>query len=485
MILPQFSPNSWIDRRKFLGHRHIFMNLANCIAIVLAAGQGTRMKSSRPKVLHQVAHRSMLSHVLAAANGAGVTRHVVVLGPDMDDVKADVSVAAASQDCDTDFAIQQKRLGTGDAVKAARDSVADHSGPAIILLGDTPLLRSETVSDMASNLGEADIVVLGFRPDDPAGYGRMLLDEAGLLQAIVEHKDASAEERQTDLCFSGLMAFSAVAHLKLLDQLTTDNAQGEYYLTDIVALAKKAGLRVAKAECDEADVMGVNSRADLARAETVMQDRLRQRAMDGGVTMQDPKSVYLAYDTEIAADVALEPNVVFGPGVKISSGATIRGFSHLESATIGKGAQIGPYARLRPGAQIGEGAKVGNFVEIKKSEIGVRAKVNHLSYIGDATIGANANIGAGTITCNYDGFNKWQTVIGEGAFIGSNSALVAPVTIDDGVIVGSGSVVTNDVEKDALVVARGRQEVKAGWATRFRERAAKIKQAKQKARATG
>lgn len=457
------------------------MKLANSIAVVLAAGQGTRMKSSLPKVLHKVAHRSMLSHVLSAANGAGVRRHVVVLGPDMSDVEADVQALAADEGSDTRFALQTQRLGTGDAVKAARDAVSDHQGPAIVLLGDTPLLRSQTVSDMASGLDEADIVVLGFRPNDPTGYGRMMLDEAGFLKAIVEHKDASEEERQTNLCFSGLMAFSSVSHLQLLDQLTTDNAQGEYYLTDIVALAKKAGLKVAKAECDEKDVMGVNSRVDLAKAEAVMQARLRQGAMESGVTMQDPASVYMAHDTDIAADVELEPHVVFGTGVVVEAGAYIRSFSHLEGTVIGSGAQIGPYARLRPGAQIGDGAKVGNFVEIKKADIGNGAKVNHLSYIGDATIGAKANIGAGTITCNYDGFNKWQTVIGEGAFVGSNSALVAPVKIDDGAIVGSGSVVTMDVEKDALVVARARQEIKSGWATRFRERAAKIKQAAVKA----
>ncbi|VAW13054.1 N-acetylglucosamine-1-phosphate uridyltransferase / Glucosamine-1-phosphate N-acetyltransferase [hydrothermal vent metagenome] len=445
------------------------MTLSDSIAIVLAAGMGTRMKSSRPKVMHEVAHRPMLAHVLRAAHQAGLSRRIVVIGLDMDEV----GEAVGDIPGETSFAIQTERRGTGHAVMAARQALDGHRGTVFILFGDTPLLRAETITAMASGLSGADISVLGFRPLDPSGYGRLLLDADGGLEAIVEHKDATEHQRRTDFCWSGLMAFSAARHLDLLDRLTTDNAQGEYYLTAIVEIARKTGLRVAAVECDAEDVMGVNSRAELAKAEALMQDRLRVRAMAAGVTMADPASVYLAHDTELGADVVLEPGIVFGPGVTVGEGAHIRAFSHLEGARIGAGAAVGPYARLRPGANIGAGAKIGNFVEVKKSDIGANAKVSHLSYIGDAEIGARANIGAGTITCNYDGFNKWRTVIGEGAFIGSNSALVAPVRIGRSAFVASGSVVTADVEDDALVLGRARQEVKLGWAARFRAKFAK------------
>ena len=447
------------------------MTLRDSIAIVLGAGLGTRMKSARPKVLHRVAHLPMLNYVLIAARKAGLERRILVIGPDMDEV------AGVSDDIpgETTIAIQKARRGTGDAVMAARPALNGHEGPVFVLFGDMPLLRPETITAMAAGLKDADLSVLGFRPDDPTGLGRMLLDPSGALKSIVEHKDATAEERRTNLCFSGLMAFGAARHLDLLDRLTDDNAQGEFYLTAIVEIARKAGLRVAAAECDPGDVMGPNSRAELARAEALMQSRLRARAMDAGVTMADPASVYLAHDTEFGADVTLEPGIVFGPGVTVGEGATIRAFSHLEGADIAPGAVVGPYARLRPGARIGAHAKIGNFVEVKKSDIGAHAKVSHLSYIGDTEIGARANIGAGTITCNYDGANKWRTVIGEGAFVGSNSALVAPVRIGEGAFVASGSVVTADVEDDALVLGRARQQVKPGWAARFRDKYAKPK----------
>jgi len=447
------------------------MSQSDSIAIVLAAGSGTRMKSSRPKVVHKIAHRPMIAHVLAAAQNSRLCTRILVIGPDMDEVMD----AARDIPGEDRAVIQTERRGTGHAVMTARQALDGHEGAVFVLYGDSPLLRAQTLNAMASGLKEADIAVLGYRPPDPAGLGRMICDDEGRLQGIVEHKDATDAQLKIDFCFSGMMAFSAARHLDLLDRLTTDNAQGEYYLTEIVQIANKAGLRVAAVGCDADDVMGVNSRAELAGAEAMMQDRLRARAMEQGVTMADPNSVYFAYDTALGVDVVLEPGIFFGPGVTVGDGAHIRAFSHLENARIGAGAVIGPYARLRPGAKIGAGAKVGNFVEVKNADIGPGAKVSHLSYIGDADIGARANIGAGTITCNYDGINKWRTVVGEGAFVGSNSALVAPVRIGKGSFVASGSIVTADVQDDALVLARARQEVKPGWVSRFRARSEKLK----------
>jgi len=447
------------------------MTLSDSIAIVLAAGSGTRMKSRRPKVVHAVAHRPMIAHVLAAAQQSGLTTRIVVIGPGMDEVME----AGGEIPGENRAVIQNEQRGTGHAVMTARAALEDHEGAVFVLYGDSPLLRPQTLTAMASGLETADIAVLGYRPSDPSGLGRLICDGDGQLQAIVEHKDATDHQLEIDFCFSGMMAFSAARHLDLLDQLTTDNAQGEYYLTEIVEIAIGAGLRIAAVECDADDVMGVNSRTELAAAEAMMQRRLRARAMEQGVTMADPNSVYFAHDTVLGADVVLEPSVIFGPGVTVGDGAVIRAFSHLEDTMIGAGAAIGPYARLRPGAKIGAGAKIGNFVEVKNTDIGKGAKVNHLSYVGDADIGAGANIGAGTITCNYDGINKWRTVVGEGAFVGSNSALVAPVKIGKGSFVASGSVVTADVQDDALVLARARQEVKQGWVSRFRARAEKLK----------
>ncbi len=447
------------------------MTHSDRIAIVLAAGSGTRMKSSQPKVLHKVAHRPMIAHVLAAAQNSGLGTRILVIGPDMDEVLN----AAHNIPGETRAVIQTERRGTGHAVMTARQALDGHEGAVFVLYGDSPLLRAQTLDAMASGLDSADIAVLGYRPPDPAGLGRMICDDDGQLLEIVEHKDANEAQREIGFCFSGMIAFSTARQLDLLDQLTTDNVQGEFYLTGIVQIAKKAGLRIAAVECVPDDVMGVNSCAELAEAEAMMQCRLRARAMEQGVTMADPNSVFFAYDTVLGVDVVLEPGIFFGPGVTIGDGVHIRAFSHLENARIDAGAVVGPYARLRPGAKIGEGAKVGNFVEVKNADIGPGAKVSHLSYIGDADIGARANIGAGTITCNYDGINKWRTVVGEGAFIGSNSALVAPVRVGKGSFVASGSVVTADVQDDALVLARARQEVKPGWVSRFRARSEKLK----------
>lgn len=441
------------------------------IAIILAAGQGTRMKSDLPKVLHTVAHRSMIGHVLDAAASAGLSRRIVVTGPGMENVAKEAEDLPGK----TQYVIQKERLGTGHAVMTAREALAGHEGAVFVLFGDMPLLQAQTITAMADSLGGNDIAVLGFRPSNAAGYGRLLLDGNGALEAIREDRDATPAERQTKFCFSGLMAFASARTLALLDRIEPNNRQGEFYLTDVIEIARGEGLRIVTAEANAEDVMPANTRGELAEAEMAMQVRLRARAMAGGTTMQDPASVYMAYDTHLAADVTLEPHIVFGPKVTVESGAIIRAFSHLEACTIGQNAQIGPYARLRPGAEIGQGAKVGNFVEIKKSTVGPGAKVNHLSYIGDTKIGPRANIGAGSITCNYDGFKKWQTTIGEGAFIGSNSALVAPVRIGDGAFVATGSVVTADVEDDAMVVARARQEIKPGWAKRFRAKFAKPK----------
>lgn len=445
------------------------MNQSNDIAIVLAAGHGTRMKSSLPKVLHKVAHRTMLAHVQHAISGAGIARQVVVVAPG----QAEIEAAALAAPGAISVAIQDRQKGTGHAVMAARQAVNAQAGGAVyVVLGDAPLCRPETLALIRREIAEADLVVLGFRPPNPTGYGRLIVDDAGPL-GIAEEKDATAQQRKIGLCFSGMLAFAEARHLALLDAITPDNAQSEYYLPDVVAIARARGLRVALAEAPAVDVMGVNSRADLAVAEAEMQNRLRARALAAGVSMADPLSVYLAADTELAADVTLEPHIVFGPGVTVGKGASIKAFSHLEGASIGANAQIGPFARLRPGANIGQGAKAGNFVEIKNANVGEGAKISHLSYIGDADVGARANIGAGTITCNYDGFSKFRTEIGEAAFIGSNSSLVAPVKIGAGAYIASGSVVTSDVGTQALALARARQVEKPGWAAKFASRQAR------------
>ena len=435
------------------------------LAIILAAGEGTRMKSDRPKVLHEVAGRSMLAHVLASVTAAGVENVAVVLGPGRDDVRAEAQRLAPGAQA----FVQSERLGTAHAVLAAREAIAAGCDDLLVLFADTPLVTGPTILALREALAEgAGVAVLGFEAANPFGYGRLLRDGAGRLVAIREEKDASDEERKVTLCNAGLMAIDGGRALALLSMIGNQNAKGEYYLTDVVELARAEARDARVVVADESEVLGVNDRIQLAQAEAVAQQRLRRAAMAAGATMIAPETVFLCADTKIGRDVLIEPHVVIGRGVTIADRAVIHSFSHLEGASVGVGAAIGPFARLRPGAVLSEKAKVGNFCEIKNANVARGAKVNHLTYIGDAEIGPNANIGAGTITCNYDGFLKYRTVIGENAFIGSNSSLVAPVTIGAGAYVGSGSVVTKDVAPDALAVARGRQIEKAGWAAAFR-----------------
>ena len=447
------------------------------LAIVLAAGEGTRMKSDKAKVLHAVAGRSMLAHVLASVAAANVSDVAVVVGPGREDVRAEAHRLAPHAQVFT----QIERLGTAHAVLAAGEAIRAGYDDLIVLFADTPLVTGETIRNMRNALAAgAGVAALGFIAENPFGYGRLLQDDASRLIAIREEKDASEAERAIRLCNAGLMAIDGRRALEFLARIDAQNAKGEYYLTDIVEIVRSAGLETRVVVASESEVLGVNDRIQLAEAEAVLQTRLRRAAMTGGVTMIAPETVYLSHDTVLGRDVVIEPHVFFGPGVCVGDGATIHAFSHLEGAQVGPGASIGPYARLRPGAKLGENARIGNFVELKNAEIAAGAKVNHLSYIGDADIGANANIGAGTITCNYDGFFKYRTVIGANAFIGSNSALVAPVTIGAGAYVGSGSVVTRDVAADALAVARGRQMEKSSWANAFRaSQAAKKQKAKK------
>ena len=434
------------------------------LTIVLAAGEGVRMRSALPKVLHEIAGRSMLAHVLLAIRESGAGDIAVVVGPNRDDVAAEAAKAVPA----AAIFIQRERFGTAHAVLAAREAIARGYDDILITYADAPLIQGATLAAMRRGLAEGDgLVALGFAPADPTGYGR-LVEVDGRLVAIREHKDASAEERAARLCNAGPIALRGADALGLLEAVTPNNAQNEYYLTDVVEIAVARGLLARAIEADETEVMGVNDRAQLAAAESALQARLRRRAMIEGATLVAPETVFLSFDTIIGRDVVIEPHVVIGRGVKIEDGAVIHAFSHLEGARIASGASIGPFARLRPGAEVAARARVGNFVEVKQATIEEGAKVNHLSYIGDARVGANANVGAGTITCNYDGFSKHKTDIGAGAFIGSNSALVAPVKIGDGAYVGSGSVITKDVEAGALAVARGRQEARAGWAKAFR-----------------
>jgi len=424
------------------------------------------MKSDLPKVLHRVANRPMISHLLDALSAISSERTVVVVAPGMTQLVDAVAPA--------DTAVQTEALGTGHAVLAARDQMQDFTGDVLVLFGDTPLLTAETMQDMLTARRAAEnpaVVVLGFRPDDPAEYGRLVTAADGGLEAIVEFKDASDAQREIGLCNAGIMAIDGNHLFALLDAVGNDNANGEYYLTDIVELARDRGLRCAVVEAaDPVEVMGVNSRAQLAEAEAAMQARLRDRAMTGGVTMTDPETVWLSADTKIGRDVIIGPNVFFGTGVTIADNVEIKAFCHIDGAEVASGVSIGPFARLRPGAKLERNVHVGNFVEIKQALVEEGAKVNHLSYVGDARIGPRANVGAGTITCNYDGFFKELTDIGADAFIGSNTALVAPVKVGDGATVGAGSVITSDVEADALAVARGRQKSIAGWASTFRKR---------------
>ncbi len=435
-------------------------------AIVLAAGKGTRMKSALPKVMHAVAGRPMVLHVLDTVEAIGAERAVVVVGPDMPEV------AKAVQPYDT--AVQAKQQGTGDAVKAAKKALGEFRGTVFILYGDTPLITPETLRHMLEARTRAKpataIVVLGFRPAVPGAYGRLIVDRSGALTAIVEAKDATPAQLKVDLCNSGVMAVDGALLWELLDKVDNKNAKGEYYLTDIVALAHKRKLRCGVIEAPEEQLLGVNDRVDLAKAEAALQDRLRRAAMEGGVTMTDPSSVFLAADTRLGKDVVIGPNVVFGPGVTIGDNVEIRGFCHIEGAEVGAEAIIGPFARLRPGTKLEPKVHIGNFVECKAAWLGEGAKANHLAYVGDAEVGAKTNIGAGTITANYDGFFKHKTVIGAGVSIGSNTVLVAPVRVGDGALVGASSTITREVPADALAVTRAEQREIPGAARRYREK---------------
>ncbi|MEZ5710715.1 MAG: bifunctional UDP-N-acetylglucosamine diphosphorylase/glucosamine-1-phosphate N-acetyltransferase GlmU [Blastomonas sp.] len=442
-------------------------------AVILAAGQGTRMKSALHKVLHPIAGKPMLHHLLDKVAGLGAEKIVIVAGARREQIVE--SVAGR----DVTIAVQEEQLGTGHAVQQAQAALDGFAGDVLILYGDVPLVRTETMRAMVDRLSAADeprAVVLGFRPDNPAAYGRIIADNGGRIEKMVEYKDASAEERAVTLCNSGLMAVRAAELFILLDRIGNDNAAGEYYLPDIVMLPGQASV-VAEAEAWE--VAGVNSRAELAGVEAEWQQRRREAAMADGATLIAPETVWFAHDTLVGQDVTIEPNVVFGPGVTIADNAAILGFSHIEGASIGPGASVGPFARLRPGAVLEEKAKIGNFVEMKKARMGKGAKASHLTYLGDADIGAGANIGAGTITCNYDGYFKYQTVIGENAFIGSNSALIAPVKIGRDAIVAAGSAVSRDVGDGDLRMVRAEQLVKPGWADRFHDTMKKRKAEKK------
>lgn len=448
-------------------------------AVILAAGRGTRMKSETPKVLHPVAGLPLLGHVIRSVSAASPERLVVVVGHGGEAVSA----YAQAERADAQAVVQEPQLGTGHAAMQARAALDGFRGDVFILFGDTPLIRSETYERMRAAKAEAGatLAVLGFHATVPGGYGRLITDPDGALEAIVEAKDATPAQLAIDFCNSGVMCVEAEALFRLLGQVEPVNAQGEYYLTDLVALARAEGGRCVAVAGDEAEMLGVNSRADLATAEAAFQSRARAAAMAGGATLTAPEAVFFAHDTQIGRDVVVAPFVTFGPGVVIEDGAEIRAFSHLEGAVVRGGAQIGPYGRLRPGAEIGPEARVGNFVEVKNATLAAGAKANHLTYIGDASVGAGANVGAGTITCNYDGFLKHRTEIGAGAFIGSNTALVAPVRVGDGAIVAAGSTITEDVAADALAVGRGRQVNKPGLAAKLRARLSEMKAALKRA----
>ncbi|MGI6245935.1 MAG: bifunctional UDP-N-acetylglucosamine diphosphorylase/glucosamine-1-phosphate N-acetyltransferase GlmU [Pseudochelatococcus sp.] len=451
------SPSSGGASPSVSGHRR-------ALAVVLAAGEGTRMLSRLPKILHKIASRAIVSHVLDAIGAAEVDSIAVVVGPDRQDVAAEVHRAAPG----ASVHVQSERLGTAHAVLAARPALEAETDDVIIAFGDTPLVQPQTFDRLRAALAEgAAVAVLGFEANDPTGYGRLLLED-GELAAIREHKDATEDERAIRLCNGGIMAIAGAHALSLLERVDNDNAKGEYYLTDVVAHARAAGLRTTALIAGEEELQGINDRAQLAAAEAVIQKRLRLAALRSGVTLIAPETVFFSFDTVLGRDVVVEPHVVFGPGVTVEEGAVVHAFSHLAGAVVRAGADVGPFVRLRPGADVGTGAHVGNFVEIKNAKLGAGVKAGHLSYLGDAEIGAGTNIGAGTITCNYDGFAKHLTRIGEDAFIGSNSSLVAPVTIGDRAYTGSGSVVTREVPDDALALGRAQQVNKEGWAARVR-----------------
>jgi bifunctional UDP-N-acetylglucosamine pyrophosphorylase / glucosamine-1-phosphate N-acetyltransferase len=436
-----------------------------CLAIVLAAGEGTRMRADLAKVLHQVGGRSLLAHVLDAVRAAGVDATAVVIAPDATAVAAEARRLLP----DAETFVQAERRGTAHAVLAARSALARGADDVLVIFGDTPLVRAQTLARMREAIAKgAAVAVLGFRPRDPSGYGRLVLEGEELV-AIREELDASPRERAIALCNGGLMAFAGAQALAILDRIGNENRKGEFYLTDAVAIARAMGLKAAAIETEEDEVRGINTKAQLAETEAALQQRLRKAALDAGVTLVAPDTVFLSSDTKFGRDVVVEPFVVFGPGVTVEDKAVIRSFSHLDHAHVGKGALVGPYARLRPGAKLGADVHIGNFVEVKEATIEAGAKANHLAYIGDARLGAGANFGAGAIVCNYDGAAKHHTDIGANAFIGSNAALVAPVTIGDGAYVATGSVITQDVPADALAIGRSRQVTKENRAARLRK----------------
>ncbi|WP_297111221.1 bifunctional UDP-N-acetylglucosamine diphosphorylase/glucosamine-1-phosphate N-acetyltransferase GlmU [uncultured Devosia sp.] len=449
--------------------------MAELLSIILAAGEGTRMKSALPKVLHPVGGLPVVSHVLRTVQAFG-SKVAVVVGPNHEAVEAAVTRFEAS----AHISRQEQRLGTAHAVQQARTAYETAQGHVLVLYADTPLVTSRTIGNIVARLDDgADMVVVGFRPGDPTGYGR-LLTEGGQVRAIREHKDATEAERQIGLCNSGIIGFRGDALRSVIDRIGNQNAKGEYYLTDAVELATSDGRRVDFIEADAAELVGVDNREKLAEAEATFQQFKRKEIMAAGVTLRDPQSVWFSWDTEIGQDVTIFPNVVFGPGVRIADNVEIRAFCDIEDAVIGEGASIGPFARIRGGAELGADVHLGNFVEVKKSRIGAGTKAGHLSYLGDAEIGSRTNIGAGTITCNYDGVNKDKTIIGDNVFIGSNASLVAPVKIGDGAYTASGSVITEDVPADALALGRARQENKLGYAPKLKERALAKKAAKGK-----
>jgi bifunctional UDP-N-acetylglucosamine pyrophosphorylase/glucosamine-1-phosphate N-acetyltransferase len=452
------------------------MSKRTCLAIVLAAGEGTRMRSGQPKVLHAVAGRSLLAHVLAAVHAAGTEAAAVVVGPQADAVAEEAKRALPK----AQIFVQSQRRGTAHAVLCARAAIKKGADDILVIFGDTPLVSADTLKRLRGAIDHhASVAVLGFRPANPTGYGRLIM-KGHRLTAIREEKDASETERRIDLCNGGLMALRGDVALDILDRIDDKNAKGEFYLTDAVTIADGMALEAVALETTEDEVRGINTKAQLADAEDVLQWRLRDAAMDAGVTMVAPETVFLCADTKFGQDVTIEPNVVFGPGCVVEDNAVIHAFSHLVGAHVGKGASVGPFARLRPGAKLGARSRVGNFVEVKEAEIGEGAKANHLSYIGDGRVGDGANIGAGTIFCNYDGAAKHRTEVGKDAFIGSNSALVAPVKVGAGAYVGSGSVITENVPAGALALGRGRQVNKAGWKPKAKKAASKAAPAKKK-----
>jgi bifunctional UDP-N-acetylglucosamine pyrophosphorylase/glucosamine-1-phosphate N-acetyltransferase len=435
------------------------------LIVVLAAGKGTRMKSAVPKVMHRIAGRSMLGHTLNACQELGAETIAVVIGPDMEDVRA----AALQQVPDAHVYVQERQDGTAAAVLAAREAIANHKGDVLVQYADTPLLTTGTLERLHARLDdETGLAVLGFDASDPSGYGRLLTGADGWLQVIREDKDASDDERRITLCNSGVMAFRLDNLLSVLDRIGNANAKCEFYLTDAIEIARSDGARAGVVVCAEDEVMGINSREQLALAEALYQKHARLAVMREGATLIAPETVWFSYDTKIGRDVVIQPNVFFGPGVTVDDNVEILANCHFEQSRIGAGSRVGPFARFRPGAELGEHVRIGNFVEVKNTVLGDGAKANHLSYLGDGEVGAGSNIGAGTIFCNYDGFEKHRTVLGPGVFVGSNASLVAPVKIGEGAYVGAGSVITKNVSADALALTRASQEERPGWAAKFR-----------------